>query len=324
MLAALRGAGVFTRASSSRRRQERLLILCYHGISLRDEHEWASDLYVPLEHLRHRLEMLQSFDANVIPLSEAIDRLRTSSLPPRSVAITFDDGFYDFYRQALPLLQQFRYPATVYLTTHYSAYRVPVFNLAINYMLWKSQLRSVELPEMGIPKPMAVRNLGERVKVVRTMLKWTESWSTVRRDSAARELAKRWGVDYDELVHNRLLQIMRPEEITESASSGVQMELHTHRHRTPRDKRLFGREILDNRSRIRELTGHEPIHFCYPSGHCAPEFLPWLKELGVKSATTCRRGLAESTSQLLMLPRFLDHADTSVLDFESWLCGVRA
>jgi peptidoglycan/xylan/chitin deacetylase (PgdA/CDA1 family) len=314
---------VFARASSSRRRQERLLILCYHGISLRDEHEWASDLYVSADHFRHRLEMLRSFDANVIPLGEAIDRLRAGSLPPRSVAITFDDGFYDFYRQALPLLCQFCYPATVYLTTHYSDHSVPVFNLAINYMLWKSGINSIELPEMGIATAMPVRNRHERIEAVRAMLKWTDSWGTDKRDHAARDLAQRWGVDYDALVRDRLLQIMRPKEITEAASQGVQMELHTHRHRTPRDRRLFRREILDNRSRIRELTGHEPVHFCYPSGDCAPEFLPWLKELGVKSATTCRRGLAESTSQLLMLPRLLDHADTSALDFESWLCGVR-
>ena len=41
------------------------------------------------------------------------------------------------------------------------------------------------------------------------------------------------------------------------------------------------REIRDNRDRIRDFTGHEAVHFCYPSGDYAPEFLPWLRELGV-------------------------------------------
>jgi peptidoglycan/xylan/chitin deacetylase (PgdA/CDA1 family) len=323
VLSALRGAGVFTRASTSRRRQDQLLILCYHGISLRDEHEWSGDLYVTADHLRRRLEMLQSFDANVIPLGEGIDRLRAHSLPPRSVAITFDDGFYDFHRHALPLLRRFGYPCTVYLTTHYTDHRFPVFNLAVNYMLWKSGLAEVELPEMHLPTLMSLRNRRDRVSVVRAILEKTAKWTTLKRNRAALELARRLGIDYDELVRGRLLQIMSPEEISEAASSDVQIELHTHRHRTPRDRQLFQGEILDNRARILEMTGHEPTHFCYPSGDCAPEFLPWLKELGVKSATTCRRGLAESSSQVLMLPRILDNANASALDFESWLCGLR-
>jgi hypothetical protein len=35
-----RGLGVFEMVASSRWRQQRLIILCYHGFSLRDEHEW--------------------------------------------------------------------------------------------------------------------------------------------------------------------------------------------------------------------------------------------------------------------------------------------
>jgi hypothetical protein len=72
-----------------------------------------------------------------------------------------------------------------------------------------------------------------------------------------------------------------------------------------------------------DLTGREPIHFCYPSGDYSREFLPWLEELGVKSATTCEQGLAGAASEPLVLPRILDRADVDALDFESWLCGVR-
>jgi peptidoglycan/xylan/chitin deacetylase (PgdA/CDA1 family) len=322
VLSVLRRTGVFTRVSSSRRRHERLLILCFHGVSLRDEHRWSGDLYVTANHLRRRLELLQSFQANVIPLGEGIERLRSHSLPPRSVAITFDDGFYDFYRQALPLIREFRYPCTVYLTTHYSDRSLPVFNLIVNYMLWKSGAREVQLPELGIPDVMSVRKREHRVEAVRAILRCTDQWTTPQRDQAARDLAGRLKIDYDDLVGSRLLQIMSPEEVAAAAACGVSFEMHTHRHRTPRDRDLFQREIHDNRTRIQELTGREPQHFCYPSGDCAPEFLPWLEEMGVKSATTCRRGLAGLGSGLLTLPRILDHADTSALDFESWLCGV--
>ena len=38
-------------------------------------------------------------------------------LPPNPIVLTFDDGYRDFYTNAWPLLQQYGFPATVYLIT---------------------------------------------------------------------------------------------------------------------------------------------------------------------------------------------------------------
>src|ERR1700732_2301807 len=133
----LRGAGAFQFVAHSKWRRERLLILCYHGISLEDEHLWRPQLYVQAELLQKRFEMLRTMDCSVLPLSEALERLRSRGLPPRSVAITFDDGMYDFYKQAYPLLKKYDLPATVYQTTYYMDHEMPIFNLICSYMLWK-------------------------------------------------------------------------------------------------------------------------------------------------------------------------------------------
>jgi hypothetical protein len=90
------------------------------------------------------------------------------------------------------------------------------------------------------------------------------------------------------------------------------------------DRALFLREIEDNRQSIREMTGKIPTHFCYPSGVYDQKFLPWLREAGVVSATTCESGFASRGSNQLLLPRFLDNATLSPIEFESWLTGVSA
>ena len=118
-------------------RRERLLILCYHGISLEDEHLWRPGLYMTAELLATRLETLRAMRCSVLPLGEALTRLRRGDLPPRSVAITFDDGTYDFYKQAYPLLKKHDFPATVYQTTYYTDHEIPVFNLTCSYLLWQ-------------------------------------------------------------------------------------------------------------------------------------------------------------------------------------------
>src|SRR6478736_9091008 len=87
----LRSAGVFRLVSDSKWRRNRLLILCYHGISRYDEHVWRPSLYMHPEVLRQRLEVLKQGRYNVLRLGEALQRLQTGDLPPRSLAITFDD-----------------------------------------------------------------------------------------------------------------------------------------------------------------------------------------------------------------------------------------
>jgi hypothetical protein len=51
-------------------------------------------------------------------------------------------------------------------------------------------------------------------------------------------------------------------------------------------------------------------------------FLPWLKQAGVVSATTCEAGFAARSCNPLLLPRFLDNESLSDIEFESWLTGV--
>src|SRR5580698_8822241 len=86
--------------SGSAWRRNRLLILCYHGISKYDEHEWGG-AYISPEMFRQRLECLARNGSHGLPLSEALERLQNGTLPDRAVVITFDDGYHDFFSVAL-------------------------------------------------------------------------------------------------------------------------------------------------------------------------------------------------------------------------------
>jgi peptidoglycan/xylan/chitin deacetylase (PgdA/CDA1 family) len=265
-------------------------------------------------------------NAAVLSLEEGLARLSAGSLPAASVALTFDDGFVDFLEHGVPALAEFGFPCTLYLTTYYMKHRLPVVNLALDYILWKSKQVFVRLHQFGIDDEMSLTCYAERQKIVRKVLKWADEkkLDTPGRDELARSVAEQLNVDYQQILDRRMVQILSPEEVTSVARKDIDVQLHTHRHRTPMDRDLFQREIRDNRRDIYETTGKKPVHFCYPSGVYAPEFLPWLKECDVQSATTCERGLAARNTEPLLLPRVLDDGPTGLLQFQSFVSGLFA
>jgi peptidoglycan/xylan/chitin deacetylase (PgdA/CDA1 family) len=325
LLGSAQTCGMFSLVRNSKWRQERLLILAYHGIAIDDEHLWDPTLFMHPEVFRSRLRSIANAGCTVLPLGDAIRRLYAGELPPGSVALTFDDGTNDFYTHAYPTLKEFKVPATLYLTTFYARYNRPVFNVMVSYLLWKRREASLNLQKLtGQDVTFQLKTAAARTTVFKQLFAFTErnKLSAERKDELMVTLAALIGANYDELVRKRILHIMTPEEVGQVAAGGVDVQLHTHRHRTPLDEGLFLRELDDNRRCIEEMTGSRPTHFCYPSGHYEPPFLGWLKEAGVESATTCDPAISTRHSQPLLLPRLVDSSTLSPVEFEGWLAGL--
>jgi peptidoglycan/xylan/chitin deacetylase (PgdA/CDA1 family) len=152
------------------------------------------------------------------------------------------------------------------------------------------------------------------------------------RDALAARLAQQVGVDYDALCARRMLSLLNPEEVKQLGAEGVDIQLHTHRHQAPWNRKLFGLEVEENLINIQrmkgqmngQMTGRQARHFCYPSGGFNHDILAWLEEMKIVSATTCDPGLASRNSNPLSLPRLVDTMRLSFIEFEGWLTGVSA
>ncbi len=324
-LAGLRAIGGFRWIAMMQWRRQRLLILCYHGVSLQDEHEWDPALFVTPAFLRRRFEILRDSEYVVLPLGDAVRSLRNGTLPPRSVTITFDDGGYNFFAGAAPLLEEFDYPATVYLTTYYCVHQRPILRLTIHYLLWRA--RSQALPAgtlSGQDDPIPLRDARQREQLTARLLMEARTLSGEREAQQVwlAQLAERLRIDWENIVRNRLFHLMTPEEAADIARRGFDVQLHTHRHRTPREESAFRSEVLENRRIVEEVTGRSATHFCYPSGDVDPVFLPWLRDLNVETATTCSVALANAKHDSLLLPRYIDTTGQTEVMFEGWLSGT--
>ena len=93
-------------------------ILMYHSISAGGARLFH-DCTLPTEKLTEQLAYLVSAGYTPLSISELRSRIdsRTAALPERPIALTFDDGYADFFSQALPALESYAVPATLYVTT---------------------------------------------------------------------------------------------------------------------------------------------------------------------------------------------------------------
>lgn len=85
---------------------------------------------------------------------------------------------------------------------------------------------------------------------------------------------------------------------------------------------LFLRELRDNDAAIRELRGRPPRHFCYPSGVFRPDMAPALREMRIRSATTCQFGFWSAATDPLLVPRLVDTMLVSEEVFRGWISGT--
>ncbi len=314
--------GLASRLLNSSWRQQRLLILAYHGVAMEDEYLWRPGLYMQASLIRRRFEYLQRVDCSVLPLDDAISRLYEGTLPERSVVLTFDDGTHDFYRLAVPILRDYGFPATVYFSTYYSGYNRPVFDIMCPYLLWKGVGRALRLPAI-LTEPVTLAGDGSATALQR-ILKYTrqEGLSAAEKDALLCDLAAALDIDYEALCRKRILCLMTPTEAREAAEAGIDVQLHTHRHRAPEDRDLFRKEIADNRQFLAAITSSPRRHFCYPSGVFSPSMVEWLAAAGISSAVTCEPGLATRYSPSLLLPRILDSQSMSMAEFAAWISGA--
>ena len=326
VLRAAKASGYFQHVGRSEWRRDRVLILAWHGVSMLDEHEWNPYLFISPELLDARLTAIRETGCTILGLEEAVRRLADRTLPERAVVLTFDDGYSNFHSHAVPVLQKHQAPATVYLTTYYVDDNRPVPSLSVSYLLWRKRKNGLAritavpgFPAADLSQP-AVRDAVQQAFVRHSDSNW---FGADEKHALLGQLARDLHIDIERFsAEERILNLMTPNQVAKLPESGVvSVDLHTHRHRVPSDEALFAREIVENRDRIAAMTGLSSRHFCFPSGAWSPQMLPWLKQHGVVSATTCIHGLAAPGVDPLLLPRFLDGTHTSTVEFEGWLCG---
>lgn len=327
-LYAARAAGLFRLARFLTR--SHLRILCYHGGSIGDEHFYNSILFCRSEFLEARLRWLIDNGFTVIPLKDAVAMaVGSSARPPCPTVLTFDDGWFSTYKALHPVVRHLELPSTLYLCTSYFVDGWPNLEVALNYLIWKSQARQPEI--LGLHADVngtydLSRSEG-RQRLVEAASVWIgQNFSSRERVcSALEQLGTQLGVAPTELdLASRRFDFATADELSTMRQQGWSIELHGHSHDYPSGRPGELQLDLETcRAEIRNAGLGEATHYCYPSGNLDDSAHRILPDLGIDSAVTCQPGLVAKADARtkFYLPRFLDGEDIHELEFQSEMSG---
>lgn len=305
--------------------KKKLRILCYHGFSTSDEHLWQPGVFMRPEIFEKRLAYLDKNKFPVLELQSALELLQESKLPNYATVITMDDGWVSSKTYGHEICRSFNFPYTMYVSSYHCVKESPVFNMAVRYLFWKTEIQQCDISSV-IKEDTPIIDLKveeQTIHYVKKIISYGSSHLTDHeRTSLLSLLAQILDVDFDSIIASRMLNLLTRNELRKLVEDGVNLELHTHRHTLPSSEAEMKNELIENREFLESIVGHTPNHFCYPSGYFESHHEKWLEELNILSGTTTRPGFNSRETHPLFLNRFLDSDNYSELLFDAELSGT--
>jgi peptidoglycan/xylan/chitin deacetylase (PgdA/CDA1 family) len=240
-------------------------VLMYHRVARVGGHD--SPLAVAPEHFEAQMAHLRE-SYNPISLLELARAMRARSIPRGSVVVTFDDGYLDNLENALPVLQRFAIPATIFVATA-AARDAGGF--------WWDELDRMILGQGRLPEKLVIITAQgkhewlvaegvPRMPIRREVNAVLRKLSPGDREEAMMQL-RRWASNaLDDEHERRAMAVTELRRIQQS--SLIELGAHTDSHpllSTLSYEDQYA-EIVGGRDILQEMTGRPIRCFAYPYG----------------------------------------------------------
>lgn len=241
----------------------------------------------------------------VLPLNEAVERLKTGTLPAGAMCITFDDGYADNYEVALPILRRHGLSATFYVSTGFldggRMWNDSVIEALRGCRLPFLDLRGTVAGELGILQLSDNTVRREEIDRVLRSIKYLDQLERMDWVAAITELAECTLPD-DLMMTSAQLVALR--------DSGMTIGAHTITHPilATLSRKQAVAEIAGSKHMLEALLKERVGMFAYPNGKFGIDYsvesIEIVRELGFDSAVSTAWGASRLGSDIFQLPRF--------------------
>jgi len=281
------------------------------------------------------MSWLAAQDIAVLPLVEAVEALATRELRAPTIAISFDDGYRNNINVALPILERYGFPATIFLTTGLVGSDRAMWHSRLLLALERTSVPNLARDGWVLPLDRA-RDRTAAAWRLQVAIKETSGQDFGHAVSAIEAELK---VPVDPRVErDSSFAMMDEADITNGLKSGlIEFGAHTVTHPllSRLDDETVAREVGGSCGAVEVMTGQPCRCFAYPNGR--PEdyddrTVRRLKARGVRAAVTTDEGTNRYDCDPLRLMRLAVGASlpkagfgAKVLDLPGWkqLMAVR-
>lgn len=247
----------------------------------------------------------------VISLDEMERRRTTGRSLARAVSLTFDDGYTDNLELALPILQRYQLPATIFITTGTVGGKSLLWSSRIAYLMEHGQLPAGQTVQ-ACGETVDLRTLQQRVETLELLFERLKRIDELEREETIARLQEQLGVpDYSGLEGDTLTW----DQIRQLDAADFRAGGHTVTHpilsMIP-DQQLQ-REIFECKEELEGQLGHRVEHFAYPNGtplDYDQRSMEMLRRAGWSTSYTFIYGANTSSTDAMQLRRVSAYGDT--------------
>lgn len=276
------------------RGSNRLTIMTYHRVFAQP------DALIPepsADTFSWHMELISRY-CTPLSMRDALSHLKAGTLPERAVCVTFDDGYANNIEVALPILQHYDVPATVFVATDYLQGGM-MWNDLVYETVRRLPSGEVDLGELGVQQVEE----NQKSDLCDRLIRAVKHLPQEKRKSAVESAAERVsGIPEHPM--------MTPEQVRTLHQAGIEIGAHTLSHPilATLDEPAALEEIRGSKQLLERLIQSPLRYFAYPNGRLGDDYLlchrDMVKQEGFEAAFSTQWGCATTESDHWQLPRF--------------------
>lgn len=289
------------------------LILMYHRIT--DEAYCAG--LAPAEFEKHLDYVRKHF--RVVPISQLLHEVASNQVKPYTLALTFDDGHADFFHCAWPLLQQFKLPASLYVTTGFIDGDCWLWPDLLKYIIIHNQQDTINIPGTG----QVAANNNNFISNWHKLGDYCLTLDTEERKRFLNTLARQCVVEIPSSPVPPFASV-NWDQLRSMCAQGLNVGSHTVTHPilSKLDYTCIEQELSQSAARIKEQLNLTAKGLCYPNGRLidiTPQVVDCAKAQGYEYGLLARN-LPIQTEDFFRIGRLAANAN---FDYFRWTLSYR-
>lgn len=262
-------------------------------------------LEITPEFLDAALVLARRLGFDIVAMDEALARIADGGQPP-FVALTFDDGYRDTARFALPVLERHQAPFTMFVASGFVTRRARMWWLELEAAVGRAD--RVEIADEDLALALPTRTAQEKTAAFERIYWALRGGPEERLLRIIGELAARHGVDGAAFVDALCMDWSEIAALANHRLATIGAHTINHRMLGKWPIETVREEMAGSRALIEEKIGRPVRHFAYPvgdPGSAGPREFALARQLGFASAVTTRPGMIFPAHQdhLMALPR---------------------